>query len=145
MKKVVLVLFCVLISGCVYDPPSAHIEVENCTDSAIYVYYSFCDSLELSKPLYLFEENKHGGLSKYSSPNYRINAYSIGGIGTLGQSSLFKKNRNEKIRLFFIKEKIMRDFSWEEIVKKHLYEEKLTLTEKELMKNDWMIVYDPRK
>lgn len=124
-----------------YDPPSSRIDLENRTDSAIYVYYSFRDSLELSKPLFLFEQRMFGGVTEYMSPDYRINAYTFGGIGTLGQTELFSKNKGENIRFFFIKESTMRSFSWKEIVEKQLYEKKKKFSEEELEENRWMVEY----
>ena len=139
MKKVLIAL--IFFCSCVYDPPRKSIEVINQTDSAIYIYYSLDDSIDLSRKLVLFESILNDGIETIYSPDYRVNAHSIGGIGTTGRESLVNESNDRRLRLFFIKEKTMREKKWEDICDKHLYEKKMTLSVQELKSCNWVVKY----
>jgi RHS repeat-associated protein len=79
---------------------------------------------------------------RIKAPDYRINAYSFQHIGLPANNSIIKNCKDKKLRIFFIKEEIMREHSWEEICSKQLYEKKITLTEEELQQNNWVVVYE---
>ncbi len=144
MKKLFLLLVVniILVNSClVIDPKPKYIEIENCTDSAIYVYYSFKDSLEESRSIELFKKYRHAGIDKYISPDYRINAFSTGGIGITGRESLLNESADKKIRLFFIKEETMRNKTWDYICKHQIYIKKMTFSSEELKKINWSVKY----
>lgn len=143
MKKLFFLLIIIMLfDGClVTDPKPKSIEVENCTDSAIYVYYSFKDSLERGRSIELFTKYKYAGVDKYISPDYRINAFSFGGIGIAGRESLLNKSTDKNIRLFFIKEETMKNKTWDEICKHQNYTKKMTLSLEELEKDNWIVEY----
>ena len=44
--------------------------------------------------------------------------------------------------IFFITEKTMRDHEWKEIHQKQLFVRKIRLTEKELVKKNWLYTYE---
>ncbi|WP_304064846.1 hypothetical protein [Pedobacter glucosidilyticus] len=151
MKYWFLGLFCFLELGCVYDPPTATLEVFNYSDSAIYVAENCECNLTALPILRLFETRDDGATDvkgqafpEIYSPNYRINPYQIGNIGYFGTP----KNRevqceNGVICLFFIKEITMRNYSWDEIVEKKLYNKKLSFNKEQLDSLDWKIKYEP--
>lgn len=144
MKKnfFLLIVNILLFDSCLMiDPKPQCIEIENCTDSTIYVYYSFNDSLEESRSIQLFKKYRYAGTDKYISPDYRINAFSVGGIGITGRESLLNKCKDKKIRLFFIKEETLRNKTWTEICKQQIYIKKKTLNIEELKKSNWVIEY----
>ena len=127
--------------GCAYDPAQKVIEVENNTDSAIYVAFSLNDTLQVNQKLSLFEIEYYNNAKHILSPNYRVNAHLIGGIGTPGRESLLNKSKDRKIRLFVIKEVTIRNNSWEKICEKKMYEEKIVLSVYQLKKLDWRLSY----
>lgn len=142
MKKNIVFLFIPFFCGClISDPPPKSILIRNSTDSAIYVYYSFNDSIESSRELVLFENNRYGGTDNFYSPNYRVNAYSIGGIGITGRKKLVDCSRDKKLRLFFINEVTMREKSWKQICESQIYSKKVILSVSELKRLDWIVEY----
>lgn len=143
MKRLILFILPFVLCGCLftYDPPQKGIEVRNNTDSAIYVYYSFTDSIELTRRLVLFENWKHIGINELVTPNYRVDAYNSRGIGTTGRESLVNQSNDKKLRLFFIKEETMRTKTWERICEGQIYAKKKTLTVKDLEKTNWIVKY----
>ncbi len=143
MKRIILFILPFVLCGCLftYDPPAKVIEVRNHTDSAIYVYYSFTDSIERNRELTLFEVQFYNGSKHMITPNYRIDAYNWRGIGTTGRESLVNQSPDKKLRLFFIKEETMRTKSWEEICNKQICAKKLTLTVTDLERINWIVQY----
>ena len=108
----------------------------------MYVAYSFSDSLGNGYPLVYYEEVIIDNKKIRRFPCYRLDGYSKCGIGIPGRESLLLSCDDNKLRLFFILESTMQDYSWDEICKQRLYEKKLTLTEEELKENDWVVVYE---
>lgn len=143
MKRLILSILPFVLCGCLftYDPPQKGIAVKNYTDSAIYVYYSFTDSIELNRKLTLFEVYYYNNSKHIVTPNYRIDAYNSRGIGTTGRESLVNQSQDKKLRLFFIKEETMRTKTWERICERQIYAKKKTLTVKDLEKTNWIVRY----
>lgn len=144
---------CFLLWGCpVYDPASGELDILNYTDSAIYVYHTCLDSLPFEYGLKLFL-NVGGGIDECGhtkkdtiAPSYRINAYSWGSIGGLGTPKRRETGcKDNKLRLYFIKEITMRTKTWEEIFKNQLYEKKVVLDQKQLDSLCWRVTYEPEK
>lgn len=130
-----------MFQSCVYDPPQKGICVLNYTQSAIYVAYSFNDSIDKNNKLCLFDTEFFNGSKHIISPQYRIDAYNTKGIGISGRDELFNIALDKKLRLFFITEKTMKYYSWEEICNKKMYVEKKCLTIDDLKRTNWMIRY----
>ena len=159
MKKILVLVVCgFLICGCpfTYDPPQGLLDIKNDSDEAIYVYLKcgISDSLPLSPKLELFHflsmnKDAQGNPIEHCfiSPDYRINAYNWGSIFISGSRKYPRlpcyENREEVITLFFIPEKTMRDYEWEEIYANQMYVQKTTLTKEELEKSDWRYTYSP--
>jgi hypothetical protein len=122
--------------------PHQGIDVFNNTDSILYVAYSFTNSLDKNYPLVLVKEAIINNEIKRHFPCYRLEAYSRGSIGIPGRELLLQDCDDEMLRLFFILESTMRDYTWEEICERQMYEKKLTLSEKDLKENDWTVVYE---
>lgn len=151
MKKLFFIIPALIIFyGCpAYDPSQEMINIHNNTDSAIYVYHSCSDTLPRAPALRLFEilnnnaTDAKGKMKKgeFYSPDYRINAYSYGVIGIPANKSSLKECCDGKMRFFFIKEKTMREKTWEEIYKNQLYDKKIALTKEDLKKCNWIVTY----
>ena len=124
-----------------YDPPQKGIEVLNYTDSAIYVCFSCTDSMSITPRLRLFDTVFYNGIDHIISPHYRVNAFSYGGIGTTGREMLINNCSDKKLRLFFIRESTLRNYSWDEIYKSQLFEKRIEVTTEELTKLDWIVTY----
>jgi hypothetical protein len=155
---------CLLIYGCISCEGVSNImHIHNNSDEAIYVYFQCgeTDSLPIAPKLdlfILFNNDNERTLdasgnplnSGFVWPDYRIDAYSTGTLkgeleGRVWRSSpsfRFPCEGNEAT-LFFITEKTMRNYSWDEIYKDQMYVKKTTLTKDELMKNDWLYTYEP--
>lgn len=150
MKYLLLTIAITFLNGCfTYDPPSGVITILNYSDSAVYVYSTCNDSIELSPKLNLFgiwpgdvvDENGKKKEPIYS-PNYRINAYSYGDINVNGTGNNPRLTcKDKKLRIFFIKEQAMRNKSWEEICKAQSYVKVMILTESQLDSLNWKITY----
>ncbi len=157
MKNSCYVIFIGLIAliGCSGHQPELPMEVitiGNYTDSALYVFCSCEDSLPIMPFLKLFDtatasfviDEKGNKLDSIYCPNYRINAYSG---GNLSLKDIVKDNhvfcKNKSIKLYFIKEQILRTKSWNEIYKKQLYARKIILTDSMLVSSKWKYIYYP--
>ncbi len=162
MRHFLLISFAVLLQGCIftYDPAPGKLHIRNNTDQAVYVYlkYGEADVLPLEPKLELFEffDNEDGSMqdssgnplkSCFVSPEYRINAYDLGSL-IIGGSANKPRLRstgllsNEKgVTLFFITEKTMRSYDWEEIYQKQMFVKKKTFTQEELENSNWTVTY----
>src|SRR5688572_20002261 len=85
ISKISLLISCLTLLGCVYDPPNGAISIHNYSDAAIYVYATCSNSLPCDRPLVLFQtlgggafDAKGKAMKDTISPDYRINAYSYG-------------------------------------------------------------------
>jgi hypothetical protein len=151
MRNLFLILVITLLYGCVYDPPHGLLTVHNYSDSAVYVYLTCADSLQLTPKLNLFEYDLSNSTNARGqkrdpiySPNYRVNAYSYSEFAVWGTAKKPRSYCEDKsLRLFFIKENTIRTKKWEEIYKKQLYVKKVILTEKQLNDGDWEFTYYP--
>jgi len=142
-KSLLALLLALLFSKCFLGlGPKKGIHVFNNTDSTFYIAFSFNDSLRSYWPLVYYEEVNIDNVMHKRYPCYRVEPFSKSGIGIPGRESLLLRCDDNKLRLFFILESTMQDYSWEEICKNRLYEKKLTLTEEELKENDWIVVYE---
>jgi hypothetical protein len=157
MKKILFIVICGLFCSCIftYDPPKGHFNIFNKSDEAVYVHFN-CgnpDSLPLNPKLELFHffsndnmEDAYGNPieSGFVSPEYRINAYDISSLRIWGslKNPRLPCDENE-VTLFFITERTMRSYDWEEIYKDQMFVEKVTLTKDELEKSDWKYTYSP--
>src|ERR1035437_6183186 len=86
----ILVLF--LFQSCVYDPPRKGIDVLNYTESAVYIAYSFDDTININHKLSLFEVYYYNNSKHIVNPGYRIDAYDTKGIGTPGREELLNES-----------------------------------------------------
>lgn len=153
-KILALIFVSLLFSSCIFfdeTPQTGVINLQNNTESAVYVYVTYKDTLPNSPKLNLFDTislvNSNQKKDSIISPTYRLNAYSFfvdfekneGGIIFNDYSS---KSIDKKIRLYFIKENVMRRKTWNEIYKGQLYEKKMVFTEDELSKLNWEVKYE---
>jgi hypothetical protein len=152
MKKLVISIFLgICLTACPFDRTST-IGVLNNSNHTIYVYDSYLDSLSFYITDVFGETIRTGldttytfdsGVSVYLSN--RIEAEAITYISFPGtHRDIFTRKicTDGKLRLFIISENIVRQYGWEEICSKQLYEKKITLTEEELQQNNWVVVYE---
>lgn len=147
-----IILLLLLLYGCFYDPHlrgKKLLYIHNCTDSAVYYEISCLDSLTLDRPSFLFSSycedyDRYGNClrKRISSPSDRVNAYSCRHTGIVADESILRDCEDKQIRFFFIKESTLRDYTWDEICAKQMYEKKLIYTIEDLISNDWAIVYE---
>jgi hypothetical protein len=156
MKKLIFVIFLFLLYSCIftYDPPRALLYVRNNSNEAVYVYLKCgnVDSLPLNPKLELFHltstnmKDAHGNVIEpyFFSPEYRINAYAYGSLQICGTRKKPRLPCDENdVTLFFITEKTMRNYDWEEIHKSQMFAKKTTLTKEELENKSWKYTYCP--
>ena len=156
MKKLIYIILLLMLHSCIFtfDPLSGSLHIRNNTDEAIYVRFKCgkTDSLPLHPKLELFHffnfnmEDARGNPIKphFASPDYRINAYAWGAlrIGGTRNNPRLPCKENE-ITLFFITEKTMRNYSWEEIHKNQMFVKRTVLTAEELESKNWRYIYFP--
>ena len=157
MKKMMCAVFLFMLCGCVftYDPPGGLLHIRNNSEEAIYVYLKCgkADLLPLAPKLELFiffnNENESARdasgnplKSGLVSPEYRINAYNTGFLHIRGSKKRPCLPCEEKeVTLFFITEKTMRNYDWEDISKDQIFIKKVTITERELDNSNWVYTY----
>ena len=117
VKNLIISVLLVSFISCVYDSPQKGIRICNVSDSAIYVTYSLTDSFPSDRELTLFQKECYNDSCHIVSPDYRINAHCSGGIAISGREELVNEAKDGKLRIFFIKEKTIRENTWEDISK----------------------------
>lgn len=137
----VSIIFFMMVFQSAYDPPRKGITVLNYTESAIYIAYSFDDTININQKLFLFEVEYYNNTKHIINPSYRIDAYATNGIGMPGREELLNESPDKKIRLFFITEKVMKTKTWEDICKMKLYEKRVTLSISDLKSTNWIVKY----
>ncbi len=150
MKKFLLISALLInIYGCAFDPKMKPVLfIYNFTDEAVYIYYSKHDSMQISPKLYLYEKSHSqdsdefgNNLDTITSPEYRINAHSE--TFFTGYSKWHPFDDVDYVNFFFIKESTMKNYTWEQIVEKQMYERKVKYTYKELEKLNYRVIYKP--
>jgi len=154
IEKISALILVSLFSSCIFfdeTPQTGVINLQNCTESAVYVYVTYKDTLPNFPKLNLFDTI---ALGKYEqekdtiiSPVYRINAHSFyvdfdKNEGGIIFNDYISKCADKKIRLYFIRENIMRSKTWNEIYKGQLYEKKMIFSEDDLSKLNWEVNYE---
>jgi len=158
MKKYFIFIFISFFVSCansVENKTMQIMSIYNYSNEAIYVYYNYYDELRLSPKLELFlylpdRAPDEKELDPYCSPKYRINPHTF---STLEEQFVDNKkwipfpNKPEinYVNFFFIKEGTMKNYSWEEIVAKQMYEKKVRYTYDELEKMHYKIFYNEDK
>lgn len=160
MKCIKFIVPCVLLYCCFSCEGVADMMyVRNDSSEAIYVYFTCgnTDSLPYNPKLELFhfssadmkDANGNSIEPRFSSPDYRINAYDVGVLkgGLQGRIMGVRKKMqvpcdDNEITLFIITEATMRNNSWSEIHKDQLYVKKVLLTLEELEINNWLYTYE---
>ena len=150
------IIFCltifVTITGCVMDPPTGELNIFNNSDSAVYVYNTYADSLSLEHGLKLFiaaggQDACGNPMPDTTTPPYRVNAFSwqsFFGFGT-PDNPRFDKNSGGKLTLYFIKEITMKTRNWVEICENRLYEKKMVFNQRQLDSLCWRVMYNGKK
>jgi hypothetical protein len=124
----------------VYDKAGCFI-IHNNSESVIYVCSSCSDSLLSGHNLTYYSNYNKSDSLKY--PNYRIEKDSLGCIAFSGRKEhIAKKCKDKKLRFFFINESVMKENTWAEICKYQLFEKKITLSEEDLKKMNWCVIYE---
>lgn len=137
------------LCSCAYDPANKSLEIFNNSDNAIYIYFTYKDSISMSPKLELFVKDTTGiYFTKHDSiysPEYRVNArsYSYLREKSISNSKWIPFSDKDYVNFFFIKESTMKNFKWEDIVEKQLYEKKIRYTYYQLHKMNYKITYEP--
>jgi len=139
MKNLIIILSCLFtLNSCVFDR-GCNISILNKSDHTIYVYKSFSDSLKMSGGLlYKLEQQNYNGNDTLIYPSYRAEPSSYAYVTFVGKREEIFKNdecKDGKLRLFFIHEDTILKYTWEEICKQQLYENKIILNEVELRRS----------
>lgn len=151
MKKTIFLALYLALTACpVYDPALGTLSIHNYSDSAVYIYNTCGDSLKSEPNLELFlvdstdrVDSQGKKMPQIYSPNYRINAYSYGKLYGFGSENDRKVPCSHKrLRLFFLKEKTIRQKTWQEIVSEKLYQKKMSFSESQLDSMNWEIKYE---
>ena len=144
-----LILLMIILSSCIFRKPlPSEFVIQNNSDSAIYVYVTYNDSLPSYPTLKLFDtifEQKHNkNIDNVISPSYRINAYSSNIDNHSGNLNIIENSNAHLInnlKIYIIKESIMRRRSWREIHIKQMYEKKVLLSKKQLADINLEVIY----
>lgn len=152
MKTNIFLLIVLVLYGCIYDPPKKSLEIYNYSDEAIYIYFSYKDSLQIMPKFVLFYKISGLGYDENNvkidtvvSPDYRINAHNYSYLreSSVSSTKWIPFPDKDYVIFFFIKESTMKKYTWEEIVTKQMYVKKVKYTYKELEKRHYKIFYKP--
>ena len=157
MKKIycLLIFNVILLNSCALGPKrEPMLTIKNNTKDVLYIYYSSTESIQLQPELKL-EISKHAfaytdknGKDHYTVvyPENRVDSFSYtyfhdDGLNTKGKFKPFPDKNY--VNFFFIKETTMKSYTWEEIVAKQLYENKVRYTYDQLEEMNYEISYNP--
>lgn len=139
-----MLCFLICVISCVIDYGSA-VFVLNKSDHTIYVYKTFQDSLSMNDGLLLKQSSyKNNEVDTMIYPSYRARPDSLAVLTFRGKrNEIFKSSYNVdgKLRIFIINESIISKYTWKQICDKQIYEKKLLITEEDLKKNNWTVIY----
>jgi hypothetical protein len=138
MKKFIklLSISCVIMfQSCFFHRDKSTFDIENKTESAVYIYVTDLDTLPASPKLNLFDTLHINGKDSIVAPANRINAYSFyvdfkNNVGCLYFDDFRKNKQDSTLQVFFIKERVLKANTWESICSKKLYSKKITVIEK---------------
>jgi len=156
IKTFVMLLFFIgFFHSCAFDPKrEPMLTIKNNTKDVMYVYYSSNESIQL-QPEMKFEISKRAfshtdekGNDHYTVvyPDNRVDSFSKtyfhdDGVHYKGKFRPFSDKNY--VYFFFLKETTMKNYTWENIVAKQLYEKKVKYTYDELDKMNYEISYNP--
>ncbi len=149
-KDLFLILAFSFITGCVYDPPTGELMVYNRSDSVIYFYLTDQKTLPDSPKIELFVNRGYFDIVGIKpigdtfSPNYRVDAYdakTLYACGTYSKPELCLGS--DTGYFFFIKEEVMREYEWKDIVSNQMYVQRQAFTDQMLDSTHYNIVYYP--
>ena len=123
------------------DPKFDELQIHNYSGQAIYRFYTCSDTIDALPELALFETFERNGKKELSAPIYRIPAYEYKPILMWGLTTFIKDCDKSTIKIFFIREKTMKEKRWTEIVQGQLYIKKMELSVEDLEKLDWVVTY----
>lgn len=123
-----LLLFCcaIMFQNCIFNPEKPTFDIQNKTDSAIYIYVTYLDNLPISPGLNLFDTLRINGKDSIVAPVSRINAYSSyvdfkNNVSSLYFDDFRKNEQDSTLQIFFIKETVLKVNTWKNICSKKLY------------------------
>lgn len=150
MKKIIklLSISCTItFQSCIFHPDKSVFDIQNETDSAIYIFVTNLDTLPISQKLNLFDTLLINGKDSIVAPINRINAYSFyvdfkNNEGSLYFEDFCKQEKDSTLLIFFIKEAVLKSNTWESICRKKKYTKKIITKQQLIVKK--CIIYGPR-
>lgn len=157
MKKIycLLIFSVILLNSCAFDPKrEPMLTITNNTKDTLYIYYSSKENiqlqpelkLEILKNVYIYTDTN--GIRHYSDvyPDNRVDPFSYtcfhdDGLHYKGKFKPFPDL--DYVNFFFIKESTLKNYTWEEIVAKQMYEKKVRYTYDQLEEMNYEITYNP--
>lgn len=157
MKKISIlsVVLIMLFNSCIYfsDRIRPMLFVYNNTDVNMYVLFTDKESLQMSPMLklyakehYQYEDELGNRKDTVIYPQSRIESHSYtcfydDGVHVSGKFKPFPDLNY--VNFFFIKESTLKNYTWEEIVAKQMYEKKVRYTYDQLEEMNYEISYNP--
>ncbi len=154
------VLYCIVLLGlfsCLdhaTDNPNRIFSISNFSNDVVYVYITNKDFIVTEPKLVLFDTSAvlmsntvDEDYDSIKAPTYRIDSHDIKSVDVYSTCENYDRLFDDKdyVNFFFIKESIMRKYSWKSIVKNQLFDKKLTYTYDELKERRNVIFYKPDK
>lgn len=129
--KIFCVAFLAVFATC--DPPAKFIYVDNRLDDTVYVLSSCTDSIRLIQKLDSFLPAYSYSTSVQKIPPFKKEVVDV--LYTL--DVITTTFTDGTLKMFFLSDSVMTNYSWDEINKGQMYFKKVALTADELEKNDW--------
>ena len=146
MKKIIYFCCLSLLFGCEVHVP---LYIHNNSDENLLVYRG-CGDIDSLLPISGYTILRNRGVD--SIPQFFNVGFSTDiGANMKGSDFVAYKNsktphlrcKEKKTTLFFITERTILDYDWDEIYKQQLFVHRVTLTEEELIEMNWEYVYNP--
>lgn len=152
ISRLYWIIICFVLTGCpIYDPPveTGMLEIINQSDSIWYVCLTCNHKLTIENRVFYQLSwgdqayDQFGNKKDLFFPRNRIapnDTSNFSGFGKPSKPRIYCEDRTLKV--FFIKEEIMKTHSWEEICRDQKFSHKIDLTSKELDSINWKYVFN---
>lgn len=141
MRILFFLSFILLLSGCFYDGEDHRsLAVNNQTSNPIFSIISSDDSIGTLNYYNGFPSQYNGYI--YDFPEIEPKCKSNSNDRPRLWSELFKKAKNNKIRLFIVEKDLVLKYGWDTIINQNKYTYKFIVSEQDLDKNGWQLMYE---
>src|SRR5574344_1653029 len=139
MKRLILVLVVTIFifSSCIHfdkKPYGVDLLIENVSNETVHMCLTCDSSLLISDSILVFDKSNTEDIYERSRLEPKRLKYFY-------KEKIFDNNPDKKLNLFVILDTTISNYSWDEIVKKQMYKEKMVFTQEDLDSIGYTFIY----